>query len=161
VIHPRRSAEVVAIPLATLFGAGRSPVAPGTAGTLATLPLAVIAALLLPPWGFLVATAGLALLGIWSSGAVAGLLRRHDPGCVVIDEAAGLFATLLFQPITPAVCAGAFLMFRVMDVLKPPPARQAEGLPGGLGIVADDLVAGLYANLALRAAGALWRALRT
>lgn len=147
-----------AILVATLFGAGRSPIVPGTAGTLAALPLAIAAQRHLPAWWFLAAAAGLALLGVWASGVTARHLARHDPGPVVIDEAAGLFVTLLFQPpwARPFLFYSlAFVLFRAMDIIKPPPARGAERLPGGWGIVMDDLIAGVYANLALRLLGAL------
>ncbi len=148
----------VAILVATLFGAGRSPIVPGTVGTLAALPLAIAAQRLLPAWWFLAAAAGLALLGVWASGVTARHLARHDPGPVVIDEAAGIFVTLLFQPPgthTLLFYSAGFLLFRLMDIIKPPPARGAERLPGGWGIVMDDLIAGVYANLALRLLGAL------
>ena len=145
-----------ALAIATLFGAGRSPIAPGTAGTLAALPLAFAAGRCLPPWGFALATALLAALGVWSAGVAAPVLGSKDPGPIVVDEAAGLFVTLLGIPpgSTLAGAAGtlaaAFVLFRAMDVVKPAPARQAEGLPGGWGIVVDDLIAGVYANLGLR-----------
>ena len=145
-----------ALRLATLFGAGRAPVASGTAGTLAALPVVVVAAVGLPAWGYAAATLLVAALAIWSSGEAARQLARHDPGQVVIDEAAGLFVTLLMVPIDAASVAAGFFLFRLFDVLKPPPARQAERLPGGWGIVLDDLIAGLYANLLLRAGLAAW-----
>ncbi|MBI1950269.1 MAG: phosphatidylglycerophosphatase A [Acidobacteria bacterium] len=147
-----------AILIATLFGAGRSPIVPGTVGTLAALPLAIVAQRLLPAWWFLAAAAGLALVGVWASGITARHLASHDPGPVVIDEAAGIFVTLLFQPPgtrTILFYSLAFILFRAMDIIKPPPARGAERLPGGWGIVMDDLIAGVYANLALRLLGAL------
>jgi len=137
--------------VATLFGTGRAPLAPGTFGTLAALPPAILLALVLPPWGFLLATAVLAALAIGVSGPAARALGSKGPGPIVIDEAAGLFVTLLYLPLTPLTAALGFVLFRAMDVLKPPPARRAEGLPGGWGIVVDDLIAGLYANCVLRA----------
>jgi len=139
-----------AVLVATLFGAGRAPVVPGTFGTLAALPPAVLLSRLLPPWGFALATAMLSVLAIWTSGIAARAIGLKDPRPVVIDEAAGLFVTLLFLPAAPTTVAGAFVLFRLMDILKPFPARQAEGLPGGWGIVVDDLIAGVYANCALR-----------
>jgi phosphatidylglycerophosphatase A len=145
-----------ALAVATLFGAGRSPVAPGTAGTLAAIPLVYVAGRLLPAWGFAVATVALALVGVWVAGLAAPVLAAKDPGPVVIDEAAGLFVTLLYLPVGAFTLVAGFFLFRVMDVLKPPPARRAEGLPGGWGIVADDLIAGVYANLALRLAQAAY-----
>jgi len=72
----------------------------------------------------------------------------------VVDEAAGLMVTLIGVPIDVFSVIGAFFLFRAMDILKPPPARQAESLPGGWGIVLDDVIAGVFANLLLRAA--LW-----
>lgn len=152
------SAAVLA---ATLFGAGRSPYVPGTVGTLVTMPVAILAQRLLQPWWFLAAAVVLSLLAVWAAHVAALDMARHDPGPVVIDEAAGLFVTLLFQPPgswTPMFYVLAFVLFRAMDIVKPPPARSAERLPGGWGIVTDDLVAGVYANLALRLVG--WLALR-
>jgi phosphatidylglycerophosphatase A len=157
----RSPLEAGALAIATLFGAGRAPVVPGTAGTLAAVPLAYAAARLLPPWGFAVATLALALVGVWSGGVAARLLGVKDPGPVVIDEAAGLFVTLLGIPLGTATLAGAFVLFRVMDILKPPPARRAERLPGGWGIVTDDLIAGLYANVALQILRAVHHGLTT
>jgi len=139
-----------AVLVATLFGAGRAPVVPGTFGTLAAVPPAVLLARLLPPWGFALATGLLAVLAIWTSDVAARAMGLKDPRPVVIDEAAGLFVTLLYLPVGPVTVAGGFVLFRLMDILKPFPARQAEGLPGGWGIVVDDLIAGAYANCALR-----------
>ncbi len=151
----RRPLEACALAIATLFGAGRAPIAPGTAGTLAAVPLVFAAGRLLPFWGFAIATLALALLGVWAGGVAARLLGGKDPGPVVIDEAAGLFVTLLGIPVGASTLAAAFVLFRVMDVLKPPPAARAERLPGGWGIVTDDLIAGLYANAALQILRAL------
>ena len=146
---------------ATLFGAGRSPYVPGTVGTLAAMPLAILAQRVLQPWWFLAAAVALSLVAVWTAHVAAIEMARHDPGAVVIDEAAGLFVTLLFQPPgwrTVWFYVLAFVLFRVMDIVKPPPARSAERLPGGWGIVVDDLVAGVYANVALRVLG--WLVIR-
>ena len=148
--------EAGAVRFATLFGAGRAEVAPGTVGTLAALPFAVAAGHFLPAWAYAVCTVVLSGAAIWSAGVAARALRRHDPGPVVIDEAAGIFVTLLWVPPGLFTALGGFLLFRVFDVLKPPPARGAERLPGGWGIVTDDLIAGAYANVALRIAGTLF-----
>jgi len=149
-----------AVLLATVFGAGRAPIAPGTVGTLVAVPLAVLPGRYLPAWGFLLAAAVITLLGVWSSGVTARVMGVRDPGAVVIDEVAGYFVTLLCLPAAlwtrpwiPIVLG--FVLFRAMDIIKPQPARWAEGLPGGWGIVTDDLIAGVYANLALRILGAL------
>ena len=149
-----------AVLVATMFGAGRTPIVPGTVGTLAAVPLAVLAQRLLPDWGLLAAAAGVALVGVWASGVTARVMAVRDPGPVVIDEVAGYFVTILFLPAALwtrpwTVVLLGFVLFRGMDIIKPQPARWAEGLPGGWGIVADDLIAGVYANLALRVLGAL------
>jgi phosphatidylglycerophosphatase A len=152
----RSSVETCALAIATLFGAGRSPIVPGTAGTLVAVPLALLAARLLPAWGFAAAAAVLTLLGVWAGGMSARLLETKDPRPVVIDEAAGYFVSLLFMPIDVYTVAGGFILFRIMDIVKPPPAGRVEGWPGGWGIVADDVVAGIYANLSLRALTSLF-----
>lgn len=155
----RRAGEAAALALATLLGVGRAPIASGTAGSLVALVPAVVALVYLPFWAFGLLTAALTLAAIWSAGIAERVFERHDPGSVVIDEAAGMFVSLWGLPPGGATVAAAFFLFRVMDVLKPPPADRAEKLPGGLGIVADDLVAGLYANLIVRAVSFLYRTL--
>ena len=82
---------------------------------------------------------------------MARLVGRKDPGIVVVDEVVGQWVTLAALPFTPVTAALGFLLFRVMDVVKPWPARDLERLPGGWGIMADDVMAGVYAHL--RAAG--------
>jgi phosphatidylglycerophosphatase A len=79
-------------------------------------------------------------------------LGQHDPGVIVIDEVAGYLLAVALLPTTVTVLVVAFFVFRLLDILKPPPAAQAEALPGGLGVVADDLVAGLMTNLLVRLA---------
>ena len=146
----------VARAIAGLWGAGRSPLVPGTAGTLATLPAALLASRLLPWWGFLAVTFAVAALAIWSADIATQGMRGRDPQWIVVDEAAGMFVTLLFVPPGLFTVVIGFVLFRLMDILKPFPAAQAERLPGGWGVVMDDLIAGVYANLALRAAGTLY-----
>lgn len=131
---------------------------PGTVGTLAAMPLALLAWRYLPVWGFAAATAVLAAAGIWASGVTARRLAIKDPGPVVIDEAAGLMVTLLGVPFGWPAAVFAFILFRAMDILKPPPAGRFERLPGGYGIMLDDLMAGVYANLLLRLTLRLWQA---
>ena len=79
-----------------------------------------------------------------------------DPGIVVVDEVLGQWVTLLALPFTPATAALGFLLFRAMDIVKPWPARDLERLPGGWGIMADDVAAGVYAHLALRVGLLVW-----
>jgi phosphatidylglycerophosphatase A len=157
----RTSGESAALALATLLGVGRAPVVPGTAGSLVALAPAALALVWLPFWAYGLLTAALAVAAVWSAGIAERVLGRHDPGSVVIDEAAGMFVSLWGLPPGGATIAAAFLLFRVMDVFKPPPAGRAERLPGGLGIVADDLVAGAYANLIVRGLVLVYRTVAT
>ena len=102
------------------------------------------------------ANAVFAAVGIWAADRTARLAGSKDPRHVVVDEIAGQLVTLAFLPLTPRVLIAGFLVFRVLDVWKPWPADRLEGLPGGSGIMADDLMAGLYGNLILQAIAA-WR----
>ena len=142
--------------VATGFGSGYSPLAPGTAGSAVGL-------LLFLPQIRLSAAAqiGLAalvfLVGVAAGGHVAARSGIKDPGIVVVDEIVGMWISLLFLPFGPATAFLAFFLFRLMDVLKPYPARDLEALPGGWGIMVDDVFAGIYANLVLQV---LWRAWR-
>ncbi|MBP7147898.1 MAG: phosphatidylglycerophosphatase A [Acidobacteria bacterium] len=145
--------------LATWFGSGYSPFASGTAGTLASIPL-----LLLLWWSGSVAAHAAALLaivviGLWAAWPAETYWRRKDPGHVVIDETAGYLLATLAVPPGPLPLVGSFVLFRGFDIVKPWPARRLEALPGAVGIMIDDLVAGLYANLVLQAALAAWRML--
>ena len=138
--------------IATWFGCGYAPAAPGTAGSFAALIIAIglyytagsgrltlllLAAILLAP-------------GIWSAGVVAKETNIIDPHIVVVDEVIGQWITLAgaatFNWKTWLV---AFLLFRLLDIWKPAPARQLESLPGGWGIVADDVMAGVYGALGI------------
>ena len=134
--------------LAWGFGAGKLPKAPGTWGAL--LGLLLFAALKDFPWFVqLFLVLGLSLCGSYGSQVVAKAQGQKDPQEVVIDEIAGQMLTLVGHPFKVWNIVLGFLLFRTFDILKPPPVRQAERLPQGLGIMADDLVAGLLANLCL------------
>ncbi len=141
------------VAVATGFGLGRAPLAPGTVGSLATLPL--IAGLWwVGGWPAVLAGALIAtLVGFWTAGAGVTHFGRTDPGPVVIDEVAGQFVSLLFLAPTPTALATGFVLFRLFDIWKPFPARNAERLPGASGIMSDDLVAGIYANVLHQALG--------
>jgi len=94
---------------------------------------------------------GVTLIAVWSAHVVEQQLQVKDPGCVVIDEIAGMTVTMLGFPFTFGNCLAGFLLFRIFDIIKPPPARQLERrLSGGWGIVMDDIAAGIMANIALR-----------
>jgi phosphatidylglycerophosphatase A len=134
----------VAVAVATVGGLGRAPLAPGTVASAVTIALLW----LLGPAPMLLAALVVivAVLGIWASGeAERALARGKDPGVIVVDEVAGMALSVLAVPLTPAVALLGFLLFRVFDVIKPFPANVSQRLPGGAGVMADDLIAGLYA----------------
>lgn len=143
-----------ALLFSSFFGAGLVPKAPGTFGTIASLPLVWLMHASGPIGGALLILA-LTGLSVWAAGAAERALGRGDPPEVVADEAAGFMVGLYMLPFSWIYVAGGFVLFRVFDIVKPWPVRRAERLPGGAGVVGDDLLAGLYTNLALRAAGAL------
>lgn len=149
------SARVVA----TGFGSGYSPFAPGTAGSAVGLLLFWPLAARAWPWQ-LGACVAVFLLGVVAAGHVARSVGVEDPGLVVVDEVAGQWITLMALPFTPAVALAGFVLFRVMDVVKPWPARDLERLHGGWGIMADDVMAGVYAHLALRVGLLVWPVVR-
>lgn len=153
-VAPARSLTgFAATALATGFGAGFSPIAPGTAGTVVGL-LLFWPMRHLPFVYQLAATVALFAIGVPASTHVARRLARKDPGLVVVDEIIGMWISLLLLPFTPVVVIAAFFAFRVMDIVKPQPARRFEALPDGWGIVLDDVMAGVYANLLVQAG--LW-----
>jgi phosphatidylglycerophosphatase A len=209
--QPSRKKPRISIAIATAFGLGYLPKAPGTFGSIAGLVLAVVPPLLVAlvarftggvgvatpypvePFVYLQCwlTGGVALAGLWTANRTANYWSVKDPQKVVIDEVSGQLLALLLGGFWPwraspasnawnnlhpdrpmlwsthplGVSAGVwpnwkylllgFILFRVFDIWKPFPARQAESLPGGLGIMADDWVAGIYAALGLWIARAL------
>jgi phosphatidylglycerophosphatase A len=147
-----RPASLIVTALATWFGCGYSPIAPGTAGSLAALAIAILwhTAAAAGPMHFLVAGIVLMAPGIWAADRLAESMSKKDPGRVVVDEVIGQWITLAgATQLNWKSWTLAFLLFRVLDVLKPPPARQFESLRGGVGIVADDAMAGVYGALVL------------
>jgi phosphatidylglycerophosphatase A len=146
---PATLLERLATLVATGFGSGYSPFAPGTAGSLVGL-LLFLPVRHLAPAPLILATTAVSIVGIWAGTVVARRLGLHDPSIVVVDEIAGMWVSLLLVPFSARSAGLGFLLFRAFDVWKPYPARQLEALPDGLGIMADDLMAGVYANLALR-----------
>ena len=159
-VEPRRGPAVW---IATCGGVGYFPIAPGTAGSTVglVLVLGLARAPLAPLWlSSLLAllTIGIFFLGVWSAGAAERHFGRVDPSPVVIDEVMGQLLTFLARPDASWkwLLAG-FLLFRIFDIIKPFPASQAERLPGGWGIMADDFVAGLYSLAAISILGYLLR----
>jgi phosphatidylglycerophosphatase A len=142
----------IALLIATWFGCGYAPAAPGTVGSAAAVAIAVLAGglsgwrpayfgllavLLIPP-------------GVWAAGVTAKLCGRKDPGIVVVDEVIGQWITLAAAvSLNWKSYLAGFALFRLFDIWKPPPIRRLEALPGGVGIVADDVLAGVYGALVL------------
>lgn len=139
----------VALALATALGVGFVPFAPGTFGSAVGLLLWYVL-----PASALAQAAAIAVLfaiGSWSSSVAERHFGTSDPGPVVIDEVMGMLITLFLNPVGWAGACGAFLLFRFADIIKPFPANRLERLRGGLGVMADDAMAAVYANLVLRA----------
>ena len=138
---------------ATWAFSGYAPVAPGTAGTLATIPLVILFSFLTWPV-FLFCILLMFFLGVAASSYCIRRFQSKDPSKVVIDETVGFLITMFLVPLSPASVLTGFFLFRVADVIKPSPARDAEKLPAGWGVMLDDVVAGLYANIVLQI---IWR----
>ena len=135
--------------LATWGGAGCLPGAPGTWGTLAALPL-WWGLSHLGPWGYGLGTAAVILLALWVAGPAQEYLGRPDHPAIVIDEVVGLLITLAGVSLTWPHAALGFLIFRALDILKPPPIRWfTTGGSGGLEVVVDDALAGVMARVVL------------
>jgi phosphatidylglycerophosphatase A len=138
-----------ALVIATSLGAGYAPLAPGTFGSAAGLLLWLVLPQVL--WVQVVTIVVVCVVGAWSGSVAEQHFNRRDPGQVVVDEVAGMMVTLLLNPVARfGWLVAAFLLFRAADIVKPFPVNRLERLPGGIGIMADDVMAGVYANLALR-----------
>ncbi len=151
------ASDRVALVIASFFGAGYLPVAPGTWGTLATIPLAYGLSSL-GPLVYLVAMVALTGVAVWAAGGAMRVIGKHDPGIIVIDEVVGYLLTVAAVPRDAIHLGLGFVAFRFFDILKPGPIRAIDrGVMGGLGVVLDDLAAGIFAAatlLALDATGA-------
>lgn len=132
------------------FGSGLSPLAPGTAGTLAAVPLYLLLQPLPLGWYLMALLVGVGS-GVWACGKTARELRSHDPGAIVWDEFLGFWVTMAGAPPGWQWILVGFALFRLLDVWKPWPIRVLDAkVRGGLGIMADDLAAGLLAWVALQ-----------
>lgn len=136
--------------VATVFGIGYAPKIPGTLGSLVGLG---ISWLLREDWRYQAAALLVTIvLALWSAGPTAKKMGKEDPSCIVIDEVAGMMLGVAALPATWPLYLAGFGLFRWLDITKPSLIRKAEQLPGSLGIVLDDLLAGLAVQLLLRAA---------
>ena len=134
--------------LATLGPVGFLRPAPGSWGSAVAVVLAAILAMM-SPWLLEIATLLVCLLGVLAAGRYQTVTSRHDAPEVVIDEVAGQWIALLAVPLDWRWYLLAFLLFRLFDIVKPGPVRMAENLPGGIGVMADDIVAGVLAAACL------------
>jgi len=133
--------------IATLGGLGRVPFAPGTVASLVALPFAWLLARYGGNSVLLGATLAAAVIGTWACDAYARRTNAIDPSECVADELAGQWLTCAFAPLSVGGMLLAFFLFRLFDVLKPWPIPLAERLEGGLGIMADDIVAAAMAGM--------------
>ena len=145
--------------IATWFGSGLLPIAPGTWGSLAAFPFAYIISVNSGPYVLIIGTVALFFIGMQASNNVEKSTQKKDPGFIVVDEVVGQWIVLLPLPflynlVDPdlfywffaPIAAVAFLAFRIFDIWKPWPIKNVEeNVPGGLGIMLDDVVAGIYA----------------
>lgn len=135
--------------IASVFYIGYLPVAPGTLGSLAALVLYYFIChnALIMGAVILIVT----MLGFMTAGAVEKMFEEKDPGEIVIDEFSGMLISLYRIPPAMGYVVAGFLLFRFFDIVKPKPIQNLERLKGGLGIMSDDIVAGVYANMILQA----------
>lgn len=152
--QPHAGAPLWATLIATFFGAGKLRPGPGTWGSLATVILWWLLSRAIPPDRQALAAVVLAILtiliGIPAATSVCRASGLKDPQFVVIDEVAGQLITLIAIPVSWKSLLLGFILFRGFDIVKPPPVRQLERLPGGIGIVVDDVGAGLYALVVMQ-----------
>ena len=146
----RNAFQYLGVAAATGFGLGFSPVASGTAGTLLGIPIMLV---LIPVWngailGQICCGMVLALIAVPLCGLAEKTFRHKDDRRIVADEYCTFPICMIGLPVNAPVLALAFITNRVFDIIKPPPAYQAQKLPGGLGIVADDAISAIY-SLAL------------
>ena len=134
--------------LSTTAFTGLFPLAPGTVGSLVT----ILVLWFFPEQStltFIILAAILFVVGVWSSGVTEKAMGKEDPGSVNIDEDVGMILSLLFLPKTIGWWLAAFFIFRFLDIVKPWPAKQSQDIGGGLGIMIDDVIVGVYTSLFL------------
>ncbi|MBW2038391.1 MAG: phosphatidylglycerophosphatase A [Deltaproteobacteria bacterium] len=135
--------------LATWGGVGFCPLAPGTAGTAAAVPLFLLLSLL-PLTVYLPLLLCIALLACWLAGKAELIFQQQDSRDIVVDEVVGFLVTMTSFPPSWSYILAGFVLFRVFDILKPPPIRFLERrVKGGYGVVLDDVLAGIYAHVVL------------
>ena len=149
-LSPRGWRQRAAVGIATVGPCGHAPAAPGTVGSAVGLALFWAVRASGSPVVEGLVLLGVAAVGVAAASQAESAYGRRDPGVIVIDETAGMLLTLAAVPVGVGGALAGVFAFRLFDVGKPFPARRAERLPGGWGVMADDLVAGLYAQALLR-----------
>lgn len=134
--------------LSTFFYIGYLPLIPGTFGSLAGIFLIYLVKVY--ALNYVLLTLAIIVVGFSVCGQAEKVMHKNDPRCVVIDEVSGMLLSLVFIPYDIKLVIIAFILFRILDTLKPYPAGRLERLKGSIGIMSDDLVAGLYTNLILQ-----------
>ncbi len=148
--------EKAVILLATGFYTGYAPVVPGTFGTLVGIPAAFLLSWLRPGAAAVVLVVLIAV-SCWIADRAEGIYGMKDPNDIVIDEVVGYMVTVWALPFTWVTVVAGFVLFRVLDILKPFPIRKVEGwIPGGAGVVMDDVLAGIYGWIILQGILRLW-----
>ena len=144
----KKMADFLVKATSTVFFIGYLPLIPGTFGSIAGVGLFYLLKGVSPVTYFLFIF-GIIVLGLFTCGRTEKLLNKKDPGCIVIDEVAGMLIALSSIPYDYKIIFLAFLIFRILDTLKPFPAGKLQHLRGSPGVLADDLIAGIYTNIVL------------
>lgn len=143
--------QKIVILLATFFGSGKLPKSPGTWGTLATIPFWYLMASKLHIVTYMIVTLLLCVGAILVAQAYENLTNTHDSKEIVIDEVVGFLITMTWLPLTWQSLVAGFVLFRIIDITKPPPIRQLDQkVKGGVGVVIDDIAAGVLCNIILQ-----------
>jgi len=140
----------LAVFIATVGYCGYFPIAPGTVGSAAGLVFYLLVWWTQSPLVEIGLILGLFALGTWAGTVTERYLGGVDPGPIVLDEVVGMLITLALIPVGVSAAIVGFFLFRLFDVIKPYPAGRLESLHGGLGVMADDAMAAVYANISLR-----------
>jgi len=147
---PRTLKEHLILLFATWFYVGYSPIAPGTIASVTAIPLLLLISLFASPPVYCIIVLVLLGIGVFVSYQMEGMVRCQDPSQIVIDEVVGFLVTMVFIPLELRNIMGGLLLFRLMDITKPFPVGKSEALKRGVGVMADDFIAAIYANIALR-----------